>query len=161
MEKGTVQIIYGSGRGKSSLALGRCIDAISKAKTAIIIQFLKGNLNADRLAVIDRLEPELQVFRFEKSVESFANLSEEEKAKELMNIHNGLNYAKKVMTTGECDFLVLDEVLGLVDQNIVSVEELHKLLSAREESMSLVLTGTVLPEGLKQEADVITHLDEG
>ena len=93
--------------------------------------------------------------------ESFANLSEEEKAKELMNIHNGLNYAKKVMTTGECDFLVLDEVLGLVDQNIVSVEELHKLLSAREESMSLVLTGTVLPEGLKQEADVITHLDEG
>ena len=161
MEKGTVQIIYGSGRGKSSLALGRCIDAISKGKTEIIIQFLKGNLNADRLAVIDRLEPELQVFRFEKSVESFANLSEEEKAKELMNIHNGLNYAKKVMTTGECDFLVLDEVLGLVDQNIVSVEELHKLLSAREESMSLVLTGTVLPEGLKQEADVITHLDEG
>ena len=53
--------------GKSSLALGRCIDAISKGKTAIIIQFLKGNLNADRLAVIDRLEPELQVFRFEKS----------------------------------------------------------------------------------------------
>ena len=84
MEKGTVQIIYGSGRGKSSLALGRCIDAISKGKTAIIIQFLKGNLNADRLAVIDRLEPELQVFRFEKSVESFANLSEEEKAKELI-----------------------------------------------------------------------------
>ena len=161
MEKGTVQIIYGSGRGKSSLALGRCIDAISKGKTAIIIQFLKGNLNADRLAVIDRLEPELQVFRFEKSVESFANLSEEEKAKELMNIHNGLNYAKKVMTTGECDFLVLDEVLGLVDQNIVSVEELHKLLSTRGEPMSLVLTGTVLPEGLKQEADVITHLDEG
>ena len=161
MEKGTVQIIYGSGGGKSSLALGRWIDAISKGKTAIIIQFLKGNLNADRLAVIDRLEQELQVVRFEQSVESFANLREEEKAKELMNIHNGLNYAKKVMTTGECDFLVLDEVLGLVDQNIVSVEELHKLLSAREESMSLVLTGTVLPEGLKQEADVITHLDEG
>ena len=161
MEKGTVQIIYGSGKGKSSLALGRCVVAISRGKTAIIIQFLKGNLNADRLAVIDRLEPELQIFRFEKSAESFVNLNEEEKAKELMNIHNGLNYAKKVMTTGECDLLVLDEVLGLADQNIVSADEIHKLLAAREESMSLILTGTVLPESLKKEADVITHLDAG
>ena len=160
MEKGTVQIIYASGKGKSSLALGRCISAVAGGKTAIIIQFLKGNLDADRLAVMGRLEPELQVFRFEKSADFFTNLSEEEKQKELMNIHNGLNYAKKVMTTGECDFLVLDEVLGLVDQKIVSEEELEKLLSVREESMSLVLTGTVLPENLKKKADIITRLDD-
>ena len=56
---------------------------------------------------------------------------------------------------------MLDEVLGLADQNIVSADEIHKLLAAREESMSLILTGTVLPESLKKEADVITHLDAG
>ena len=33
-----------------------------------------------------------------------------------INIRNGLNYAKKVLTTEECDLLVLDEALGLVDQ---------------------------------------------
>lgn len=111
------------------------------------------------MAVYTRLEPELQIFRFEKSAESFAKLSEEAKSREFMNIQNGLNFAKKVMATGECDILILDGVLGLVDQNIVPLEEIQKLLSAREETMSLVLTGTVLPEELKEEADTIVRLE--
>ena len=28
---------------------------------------------------------------------------------------NGLNFAKKVLATGECDVLILDEALGLVE----------------------------------------------
>ena len=36
-----------------------------------------------------------------------------------MNIRNGFNFAKKVVATGECDMLILDEVLGIIDQNII------------------------------------------
>lgn len=160
MEKGTVQIIYGPGKGKSAMGLGRGLFAVAHSQTAVVIQFLKGSLDADRLAVVKRLEPEFQIFRFEKSTESFANLSEEEKAREMMNIHNGLNYAKKVMCTGECDILILDELLCLVEQNIVSEEEVKKLLSCREDFMSVILTGTILPEGLREIADSIVRLDE-
>ena len=76
-----------------------------------------------------------------------------------MNIQNGLNFAKKVMATGECDMLILDGVLGLVDQKIVPLEDIQKLLSVREETMNLVLTGTVLPEELKEQADSIIRLE--
>ena len=76
-----------------------------------------------------------------------------------MNIQNGLNFAKKVMATGECDILILDGVLGLVDQKIVPLEEIRKILSVREETMGLVITGTVLPEELKEEADSVIRLE--
>ena len=62
-----------------------------------------------------RLEPEIKIFRFEKSDEDYVNLSEERKTEEWQNIRNGLNFAKKVLYTGECSLLILDEVLGLID----------------------------------------------
>ena len=49
----------------------------------------------------------------EKSDGNYAELSEEQKADEIMNIRNGLNFAKKVLCTGGCDLLILDEVLRL------------------------------------------------
>ena len=159
MQKGYMQIIYGPGKGKTALALGKGLSAVTKGKTAVLIQFLQGDLDEDQMAVYNRLEPEFQVFRFGKSSESFARLSEEAKNRELMNIQNGLNFAKKVMATGECDILILDGVLGLVDQKIVPLEEIRKILSVREETMGLVITGTVLPEELKEEADSVIRLE--
>ncbi len=159
MQKGYMQIIYGPGKGKTALALGKGLSAVTEGKTAVLIQFLQGDLDEDQMAVYHRLEPEFQVFRFEKSSESFARLSEEAKNRELMNIQNGLNFAKKVMATGECDILILDGVLGLVDQKIVPLEEIKKILAVREETMRLVLTGTVLPEELKEEADFVIRLE--
>ncbi len=159
MYKGYMQIIYGPGKGKTAMALGKGLSAVANGRTAVMIQFLQGSLDAEQMAVYNRLEPELQVFRFEKSAESFSRLSEEAKSREFMNIQNGLNFAKKVMATGECDVLILDGVLGLVDQKIVPLEEVQKLLSVREESMDLVLTGTILPEELKTEADAVVRLE--
>ena len=60
-----------------------------------------------------RLEPEVKVFRFEKMDRYYEDLSEDEQREENINILNGVNFAKKVLTIGECDVLILDEILGL------------------------------------------------
>ena len=75
-----------------------------------------------------RLEPEIKIFRFEKSDLNFAELSEEKKTEEIINIKNGINFAKKVLSTGECDLLILDELLGLIDNSIITVEDLKKII---------------------------------
>lgn len=41
---------------------------------------------------------------------------------------NGLNFARKVLATSECDLLVLDEILGVVDAGVISVEELCAII---------------------------------
>ena len=158
MKNGKIQVIYGSGRGKSNAALGKAISALSEHETVIIIQFLKGSLGEGSKDILTRLEPELKVFRFEKSSESFARLSEEAKNRELMNIQNGLNFAKKVLSTGGCDLLILDEALGLLDKEIVSVEELRTVVLAKSEDMELILTGIELKEELLSFADEVYQI---
>ena len=156
MKNGTVQVICGSGKGKTSMALGLAISALAEQKRVIMIQFLKGSLEPERMDVLMRLEPDLKVFRFEKSPAFFEHLSEEEKKEEERNIHNGLNFAKKVMATGECDVLILDEILGIVDCGIMTAEDLVQNLKAREKEMSVILTGLVFPSGLENDVDAIT-----
>lgn len=154
---GNVQVYYGDGRGKSTAALGSALRAASLGESAIIIQFLKGR-NDEEQEFIKRLEPEIKVFRFEKSEGSFEDLSEEEKKDEISNIKNGLNYAKKVLATGECDVLVLDEVLGLVDTHIIEPEELNMLFEAKSDDTTLIFTGRVLDDTIRAHADEIYRI---
>ena len=129
MAKGLVYIYAGDGRGKSPAALGRAMQAALEGRSVVIIQFLKGK-GVGNSDFLKRMEPEVKLFRFEKSDENYEKLSEEKKQEEIVNIKNGMNFAKKVLATGECDLLILDEVLGLVEKGIVSVEELRACWSA-------------------------------
>ena len=152
MEKGLVQVYGGAGHGKSAIALGRAIQVADTGREVVIINFLKGCRNEE---ILKRLEPEIKIFRFEKSEEEFANLSEERKQDEICNIKNGLNFAKKVLTTGECGLLILDEVLGLIDNGIITIEDLSHILEARSEDVDIILTGIQLNDDVCQLADEI------
>lgn len=153
-----VQIYYGDGKGKTTSAIGQCIKAAGEGKQVIIVQFLKGKDSLE-LEFIKRLEPEIKLFRFEKSNKCYCDLSEEEKAEQDSNIRNGLNYIKKVLTTGECDVLVIDEMLGLVDNHIISVEDVIQILRQKDEGVELILTGRVLPKELESYAEDIYQIN--
>lgn len=159
MKKGTIHIYSGDGHGKSPAALGRAVQVACHGKSVVIIQFLKGKGLEDS-DFLKRLEPEIKLFRFEKSDEDFAELSGEQKAEEIGNIMNGYNFAKKVLSTGECDLLILDEVLGLIDNNIITVEELRNLLEARtNEETDIIITGITLNDDVCALADEVTRMD--
>ena len=101
-----------------------------------------------------------KIFRFEKRDCCYDDLSDEEKAEERSNILNGLNFARKVVVTQECDFLLLDEILGVMEQGIVSVETVADILRQKDESMQIVMTGSNLPEGLRPYVDTVIRLTE-
>lgn len=159
MSKGTVQVICGPGSGKTTAAIGKGISAVTRQQSVIMIQFLKGSQDPELFDVLKRLEPEMKVFRFEKSTGFFETLSDEEKQEELINIKNGFCFAKKVLSTGECDMLILDEVLGILDQKIISLEEFEIFLQANED-VDIILTGKVFPEQLEPFVDIISRIED-
>lgn len=157
MGNGMVHIYTGDGRGKSPAALGRAVQAAVKGEQVVIIQFLKGKGLEDS-DFLRRMEPEIKLFRFEKSDENFEELSEEKKAEETMNIRNGLNFAKKVLSTGECNLLILDEVLGLVEKHIITVEDVRNLLAMRGDT-DVILTGISLNDEVCILADEVSRIE--
>ncbi len=157
MEKGNLYIYTGEGRGKSQAALGRAVQTAVAGGNVVVIQFLKGK-GPDKPEFLRRLEPELKVFCFEKSDENFEKLSEERKQEEISNIKNGIGFAKKVLSTGGCDLLILDEVLGLVENGILDSEELKGLLESRD-SMDIILTGIHLSDDICMLADEVSKIE--
>ncbi len=157
MNKGSIHIYTGDGRGKSPAAIGRAVQAAVDGKSVVIIQFLKGKGLGDS-EFLRRMEPEIKLFRFEKSDENFVELSDEKKSEEIVNIRNGINYAKKVLATGECDLLILDEVLGLIENEIISAEDLKALLESHGET-DVILTGIHLNDEICFLADEVSRIE--
>lgn len=138
MDKGIIQIYYGEGQGKTSAALGNAIRKASNGQSAYVVRFMKGQLDTEYLT---RLEPEVKVFRFERCSEGFDALDEAEKQEQKQNIQNGLNFAKKALVTGQCDMLVLDEVLGLVKEGMATEDQILEVLQAKSLYTDVILTG--------------------
>lgn len=159
MDKKIVQVYYGNGKGKTTAAVGQCIRAASLGYEVIIIQFLKGR-DAEEFSFLSKLEPDIKLFRFEKAKESYIDLTEEEQLEEKKNILNGMNFARKVIETGECDVLVLDEILGLVDLGLITIEDIIKLINLRDDYYKLVFTGLNMPEELIEHVDMISKIEQ-
>ena len=157
MGTGKIYIYTGDGHGKSPAAIGRAVQAAAAGKHVVVIQFLKSK-GLGESPLLRRMEPEIKIFRFEKSDENFAQLSEDKKREEIVNIKNGLNFAKKVLTTGESDLLILDEVLGLVENKILTVDELKTLLDFRDET-DIIMTGVTLQEEVCGLADEVSKIE--
>ncbi|MDE7331284.1 MAG: cob(I)yrinic acid a,c-diamide adenosyltransferase [Lachnospiraceae bacterium] len=158
MKQGLIHIYSGDGHGKSPAALGKAVMMAASGKSVVIIQFLKGKGAADP-AFFSRLEPEIKIFRFEKADLDYAELTQEKKTEEIFNIKNGINFAKKVLATSECDLLILDEILGLIDNGIITVEELKNLLDAKDEDTSIILTGIFASEEICMLADEVSRIE--
>ena len=157
MGKGMIYIYTGDGRGKSPAALGRAVQAAAEGQSVVIIQFLKGKGLSDS-EFIRRLEPEIKLFHFEKSDENYAELSDEKKKEEIRNIRNGINFARKVLTTSECDLLILDEVLGLIEKDIITEDDLKALIECHGET-NVILTGITLKDEICMLADEVSRIE--
>ena len=155
MEQGIIQVYYGEGKGKTSAALGNAIRRASSGASVYLITFLKGQLNSDFLS---RLEPEVKCFRFERAYCAYSELNEEEKKEERVNIVNGLSFAKKALTTGECDILILDEILGAVAEGAVSEEDVIEIIGGRSPFTTVILTGRSLSDGIREVADQVFNI---
>lgn len=152
--EGRVEVYCGQGRGKTSCAIGQCVKAAGQAKQVIIVQFLKGK-ETEELGFFKRLEPEVQLFRFEKYDKQYQDLSEEEKKDQDHFIYNGLKYAHKVIDTRQCDVVVLDEILGLLDLGLLKSEELIELIRDIGEDQQIIMTGRQIPDELIEHIDAV------
>lgn len=155
---GHITVYAGSGHGKTSAALGVAVQAASRGESVAVIMFMKASQIKDS-EFMGRLEPEIRLFHFEKSDCDYMNLPPEKKEEEIQNIKNGLNYAKKVLNTGECDLVILDEVLGLLDNGIITHEDLEKMLSGKATGTSVIMTGIHLDDEICRMADEVSKIE--
>ena len=119
---------------------------------------MKGKKEKETEQLLSRLEPEVKFFSFARFEKDFSELSSEEQQEESMNIRNGFNFARKVLVTGECNLLILDSFLELLDNGMISAEELDNLMNASSEDTEILFTGKHMNDALRKYAEKIYEI---
>lgn len=158
MEKGLVQIYCGNGKGKTTAAIGLGIRAIGRDLKVIMIQFLKHS-DTGECKTLKGLEPDFKVFHFEKPRGFTWSLTPEEREEKKIEIKNAMNFARKVLETGECDILILDEILGAIQGGFIVEDEICNMIDNKPDTVELVLTGRVLPDSIAEKAGYISKIE--
>ena len=53
---------------------------------------------------------------------------------------------------------MLDEILGLIERNIITVEDIKALIDAKDDGTELILTGTYMKKELMQYVDAVYEI---
>ena len=157
---GGLTIVYtGKGKGKTTAALGLALRATGYDKRICMIQFIKGSWHYGEMDSTKRLEPEFEMVAVGKGfvgiIDDKSPKEDHEKvAKEAIRISNDK------IQSGKYDIVILDEINYAVNLNLISVDDVLKLIKLKPDDIDLVLTGNYAKEEVIEIADLVTEMKE-
>jgi len=156
LTKGLVEIFTGSGKGKTSAALGVVVRALGHGLRVHIVFFMKGGYPYGERNIIDQLpNVSFQSFGHEHFVDPH-NVKAEEKEQ----ARQALKAASEAIASGEFDLVVLDEVNVASSWKLIEVEDVLRLIEDKPQNVELILTGRYADQRLIERADLVTEMVE-
>lgn len=153
--KGHVQVYTGSGKGKTTAALGLALRAAGAGLKVYIAQFVKG-MKYSELDALAKLSHSITVKQYGRSCFIRRNPEKED----IQAAREGLKEVKEVMCSGKYQMIILDEANIATYFNLFSVEELLDLIRSKPEEVELVITGRMADPRIIEEADLVTEMKE-
>lgn len=156
LKQGLVQVYTGDGKGKTSAAFGLALRAVGRGLKVYVIQFIKGGFDYGELYVVERLPNfKLKAFGRGKFVTEVPPTEDDVRlAKEAFEL------AREVVSGGEYDIVVLDEINVALHLKLVEIEEVVNLIRRKPKHVELVLTGRYAPSEVVELADLVTEMRE-
>ena len=156
LEKGLVQVYTGNGKGKTSAAFGLALRAAGRGLKVYIIQFIKGGFDYGELHVADRI-PNLTLKAFGRG--KFITAKPPEKA-DVSLAEQAFQLAREVISNGQNDVVILDEINVAVWLRLISLGEVMDLIRSKPARVELVLTGRHAADEVIEVADLVTEMKE-
>lgn len=155
--KGLIHIYTGDGKGKTTAAIGLGVRACGRGMRVLMVQFLKGMPTGETLS-LKALEPGFVLYRGTRTTKFTWEMSEEEKDQAAAEQQSILEFAQKAVAKGECDLLILDEVLGAVSSGMLEMKRLLEFVNGKPDGLEMVLTGRGAPQELVALADYVSQI---
>lgn len=157
---GLVQLIHGTGKGKTTASLGQAIRCAGAGKRVKIVYFDKGGTThySERKIIEgvpnisytatgrDRIDPITGRFDF-----SIVDVDKTEAVR-------GLEEARLALTSGEYDLVVLDEINSTADLSMVDVDAVCAVIDGKRDDVELILTGRNPSSKFLERAHLITEM---
>ncbi len=153
---GLVQVYTGTGKGKTTAALGLGLRAIGKGFKVIMIQFMKGDIEYGEITAARRIDG----FVIEQyGRPDFVDKENPDKI-DIEFAQKALKRAKEVIQKKKYDIVILDEVNVAIDWKLISVNEVLEIIKNKPKNIELILTGRYAHPKVLERADLVTEMLE-
>ncbi len=158
-EQGLLVVHTGSGKGKTTAALGMLVRALGHGFSCAVVQFIKGDQATAEVILSQVAAAGGGALRWDRCGQGFSWKTQDREADRL-HAEEGWTLARRHLADPSLRFLLLDELnivlrYGLLDTGRVLAE-----LQARCPELHVVLTGRGAPEALLEAADLVTEMKE-
>jgi cob(I)alamin adenosyltransferase len=156
---GLIVVLTGSGKGKTTSALGMALRASGHGMKVCIIHFMKGDMYSGELDGIKSLAPGVELHLTGKG---FCGLYgnpypyEEHRA----NAQQAMALAREKMSSGKFDILILDEINNALKLRLVDLPQVMELLDNKPPLMHLILTGRDAHPDVIERAHTVSEIRE-
>lgn len=151
--QGLLSVYTGSGKGKTTAALGAVFRALGWGMPVAVVQFVKGRWRTGER----RMAESLPGLIFEVTGEGFT-WDSEDLSRDAEAARRGWARVVELLREGACALLVLDEITYPLNYGWVSLDEVLAALRARPPGMHVILTGRHAPPALMEAADLVTEM---
>ncbi len=164
IEKDSVVVVYtGDSKGKTSASIGLMCRALGSDWRVAYIQFIK-DWDVGEHVFIRKILPLFEgKLTFYKGGKGFYHAGDISAEKVTDDEHAAAatatyNFALDCATSGDYDLVVCDEINNAVNEELLSQEQLAKLIDRRAPHTSLCLTGRAFPSELLSKVDIATNM---
>lgn len=156
LERGCVQVYTGNGKGKTTAALGLALRAVGRGLKVCMFQFIKGGGCYGEHLAAEKLAPLLTIIQTGRP----GWVNTKDITEDRRTAQKALVQAAELLTSGEYDLFICDEINGAVGFGLIDVEQVLELISRKPEATELVLTGRNAHQQVMDAADLVTEMRE-
>jgi cob(I)alamin adenosyltransferase len=153
-------VVYtGSGKGKTTAALGMALRAVGHGFKVLMVQFIKGEWFYGELSSSSRLEPDFELVAAGKG---FVGIIDDDKPihDHVAAAKEALQISKEKIASGKYDIIILDEINYAVNLKLISADDVLELIKMKPKHTTLVLTGNHASDKVIEAADLVTEMRE-
>lgn len=156
LERGCVQVYTGNGKGKTTASLGLALRAVGRGLKVCMFQFIKGGGQYGEHLAAEKLAPFLTIIQTGRP----GWVNTKDITADRIVAQEALIKAETLLTSGDYDLFICDEINGAVGFGLIDIEQVLELIKRKPVKTELVLTGRNATEEIIEVADLVTEMRE-
>jgi cob(I)alamin adenosyltransferase len=155
-QRGLVMVLTGNGKGKTTAAFGQALRAVGQGYKVFVLQFMKGRKYGEFVAA-EKYLPRLTVKM--SGLDSFV-MRDNPAAVDIEMAQKGLETARKAITSGKYNMVILDEINVALDFKLIRLKDVLDMIRSKPAHLDVILTGRYAPKEIIKLADTVSVVEE-
>ncbi len=153
-EKGLIIVNTGSGKGKTTAALGLAFRALGQGLKVGIVQFIKGAIATGEAALVKKLNLPLEMHTLGDGF----TWNTQDREKDIASARRAWEKAVSLLRDESFGLVILDELNIVLKYDYLPLEDVLQELRSKRPMLHVVITGRNAREELIDLADLVTEM---